>query len=284
MNDSFLTWLHTVQLSFIHFLHQWRSESVDTFFRSMAFFDTTFFAFLVVAVVWYGISWRWGLSLALLLVTSDTTNFLLKELFQQPRPATLDPSVGLMPFSHYSFPSGGAQQAALLFGAIGSWAKRRSVWIACLLMIFFIGFTRVFLGAHFPTDVLGSWTVAALLIALFNCLYLPIVTWFNGLSAVKQWLVAILFSLFPYLAIPIAIYAKVSLFTCMLLAGFLLAQKFDLLWEPKSTKQRFCGAVVAVMGVAFLQLVPLGLAKMIKKMALALWISFGASALFRFCK
>lgn len=282
MDDSFLTWLYTVQLSFIHFLHQWRSESVDTFFRSMAFFDTVFFAFLVVAAVWYGISWRWGLSLALLLVTSDTTNFLLKELFHQPRPATLDPSVGLMPFSHYSFPSGGAQQAALLFGALASWAKKRSVWIACLLMILYISFTRVFLGAHFPTDVMGSWIVAAILITLFNRLCDPVSRWFNSLSTVSQWLVAILFSLFPYLAIPISIYVQVSFFTFALLAGFLFAKKRDLLWEPKSAKQRLFGTVFAVAGVIFLQLVPFGFAKMIKKMAIALWISCGASAFFRF--
>ncbi len=86
---------------------------------------------------------RAGLAMALALgLYMITGHFLLKPLFARPRP------------NGYSFPSGHTSSA---FAA--AWAlfrNDRQLGIPALVLAAFIGFTRLYLYVHFPTDVLGG--------------------------------------------------------------------------------------------------------------------------------
>lgn len=80
-------------------------------------------------------------------------NNALKALFARPRPEVfdhLDYSWGL------SFPSGHAAQNACLWALIVLLADRRLVWVAAPLVCA-IGLSRVVLGVHWPSDVIGGW-------------------------------------------------------------------------------------------------------------------------------
>lgn len=68
----------------------------------------------------------------------------------------------------YSFPSIHASNSIVMFGTITTVMRRR--WIRVLLLIFplLIGFSRPFLGVHYPTDVIVGWALGCL--ALFIAL------------------------------------------------------------------------------------------------------------------
>jgi len=91
---------------------------------------------------------------------------LLKDVFQRPRP-------DLVPYSAYasgtSFPSGHSMMAAVTYLTLGallarSHERKRLKAYFLLVAIFLtlaVGVTRVYLGVHWPTDVLAGWTAGA---------------------------------------------------------------------------------------------------------------------------
>lgn len=89
---------------------------------------------------------------------------LLKFAFARARP---DIVPHLVEVSSASFPSGHAMNsamvyltgAALLASAERDWRVRGFLVTAALVLTLAIGFSRVFLGVHFPTDVLGGWAI-----------------------------------------------------------------------------------------------------------------------------
>jgi membrane-associated phospholipid phosphatase len=83
-------------------------------------------------------------------------------LVQRPRPTTVD---WMTTAGGYAFPSGHTMAATLGAGAL-AWAVTRHmsrrmargfVWAAVVLYAGMIGWTRVWLGVHWPLDVVGSW-------------------------------------------------------------------------------------------------------------------------------
>lgn len=67
----------------------------------------------------------------------------------------------------YSFPSGHSANASTLYGALAAHEKKRKLlWVLAIVLPLLVGFSRVFVGAHFPTDVLCGWLIGALIVAL----------------------------------------------------------------------------------------------------------------------
>lgn len=99
----------------------------------------------------------------------------LKLLIARPRPQLWAPLIGP---SDYAFPSGHAMASAAFYPLLASVlahrgvaGRRRLLYIAAGLSGF-IGLGRVYLGVHWPTDVLAGWTLGAAL-ALIAIRLLP---------------------------------------------------------------------------------------------------------------
>jgi undecaprenyl-diphosphatase len=94
----------------------------------------------------------------------------LKFWFQRVRPA---PFFGSEPMT-YSFPSGHALFSLCFYGGLAIVASRSiqspvmktGIWIATILLVLAIGGTRIYLGVHYPSDVLGGYLVAIAWIAI----------------------------------------------------------------------------------------------------------------------
>jgi undecaprenyl-diphosphatase len=126
-------------------------------------------AFIVVMMCGLFLCLRRRGEAVLLLVASGgglaLTN-LLKDLFHQDRPPlTAEQLAGL----NASFPSGHAMLSATVYltlGAlIGHFAERRLIRLyilgVAILLTVMIGLSRIYLGLHWTTDVLGGWCVGA---------------------------------------------------------------------------------------------------------------------------
>ena len=67
----------------------------------------------------------------------------------------------------YSFPSGHSTNAVTAYGSLAAHEKKRKLfWALAVVLPLLVGFSRVFVGAHFPTDVLCGWLLGALIVAL----------------------------------------------------------------------------------------------------------------------
>ena len=121
---------------------------------------------LIAAAVFLVRGWRRG---ALLVVVTIAGAWLLdtglKLLFARARP---EPFYDYYPApSSYSFPSGHALFSVFFFGGLAVLLTHRlnnrvaqvTVWLIALVIILLIGSSRVYLGVHYPTDVVGGYAM-----------------------------------------------------------------------------------------------------------------------------
>ena len=108
--------------------------------------------------------WRRALFVTLASFGAWFINAALKQLFQRPRP---DVVPHLREIMTMSFPSGHALQSAVVYLTLGALlmqiAKRRLTKLYCMsvamLATVLVGASRVYLGVHYPTDVLAGWLI-----------------------------------------------------------------------------------------------------------------------------
>ena len=117
----------------------------------------------------------YGMGFALLAMGANT---LLKHFIHRTRPDTL--YVSNMYFQTSSFPSGHAFGAAVMCGLLAALAIKYvsapySYWTAAALIVFalLVGISRVYVGAHYPTDVIAGWLLGGIVVALIMIFVKP---------------------------------------------------------------------------------------------------------------
>lgn len=119
---------------------------------------------------------RWRAALYLMTATAGAAIFVagVKRVIQRPRPVSIYDGL-----AEYSFPSGHACMSVVLYGFLAmlliqasSPAWRRTIAFATLLLIAMISFSRLYLGAHWLSDVAAGIAFGIAWIALLTILYL----------------------------------------------------------------------------------------------------------------
>ena len=127
---------------------------------------------------------RAAVVLAVAALGAEGIDQILKLLFSRPRP---EPFFGLASPITHSFPSGHAMVSCCFFGVLAAilaargapWArsrlKRMAIFAAAAILVALMGFSRVYLGFHYPTDVLAGYAAAAIWLVLVRAVY-PVFT------------------------------------------------------------------------------------------------------------
>jgi membrane-associated phospholipid phosphatase len=136
------------------------------------------FFLLIMPAVYWCIDSGLGFRLGLMLMTSNAFNSLFKLAFHSPRPFWYAAEIQARASeASFGMPSGHAQTAAALWGMLAASFRRRWATIAVTLIVFLIGFSRLYLGMHFISDVIAGWLIGGLLLLAFIKLEKPIGNW-----------------------------------------------------------------------------------------------------------
>ena len=153
-------------------VHEWASLAMTVIARSLTALGSPIFLsvlFAIAMLAFYRLEWkRPAITVAEVMAGAIVCNIGLKSLIQRARP---EPFFGKEP-SSYSFPSGHALYSLCFYGVIASVlaahaperAARIGIWGAAALLIVGIGLSRVYLGVHYPSDVIAGYLGAAFVI------------------------------------------------------------------------------------------------------------------------
>lgn len=186
-------------------LQQWDNEWIVQFFKMITRLGYVEFFMVSLIVIIFGVHFRKGFILLLIVMWTAAVTLVLKDTFDLPRPymverdvmifdeevntdmALLDdadatyffellPQATMDYFDNqpipYGFPSGHTSIAVAFWGALILLFRRRWLSILCVSLIFLIPFSRIYLGVHFIADVVGGYFVGVIMLFAFYRLVL----------------------------------------------------------------------------------------------------------------
>jgi membrane-associated phospholipid phosphatase len=125
----------------------------------LSFMGTKWFYLVALCAVYWCLDRRNGVRIGATLLVSAFMNGWLKLVTAEPRPYDFDQSVGMAREPTFGFPSAHAQNSAVFWGTATKLSKVWWLRVAAIGLPFLIGLSRIYLGVHFPTDVLAGWAI-----------------------------------------------------------------------------------------------------------------------------
>ncbi len=134
------------------------------------------FSVIIAAILFFVQRRRLAALFIVLLMTTGLVSQMYKVLIARQRPADILSDVT---YFGYAFPSGHALAATLFYGflafciihATRRWWIQVAIFCFAALLIVLIGLSRIFIGAHWFSDVIGGWLLGGSLLSFFIALF-----------------------------------------------------------------------------------------------------------------
>ena len=136
----------------------------------------TVFTICVVLILLFQKKYPLALFVAITIVTGAGFNGLLKWIFKRDRPDI----EALIQQGGYSFPSGHSMSSFIFYGSLAfilfrALDRKRYKWVSIIvvaILVLLIGLSRVYLGVHYPSDILGGFTAGGAWLTLCITIYM----------------------------------------------------------------------------------------------------------------
>lgn len=184
---AFFGWERLTQIDYqiSHYFYEWHRSGLTTIMTVITHLGDkitqTLVTVLTVALLFILKKWRVALWYGFTILGGALLlNGTIKEFYARVRPSQIDP---LVEIGGYSFPSGHSMGAVIVYGGLlflilrSIRSSRLKVFLSVItfMMILSIGLSRIYLAVHFPSDVIGGFSLGlswlALSIALFGLKY-----------------------------------------------------------------------------------------------------------------
>jgi len=161
------------QIEFLRLLEGIRTDFLIGFFESITMLAEETLMIFAVVTLWFAVDKRIAQKLFFVTAFSLGVNGIIKNFVKMPRPFA-DGKVSCVrehTATGYSFPSGHTQNFATWSTLIALKIKKLSVWIVTVMLILLVAFSRMFLGAHYPMDVIAGALLGVLFATVGNAIF-----------------------------------------------------------------------------------------------------------------
>ena len=163
------------ELDFLKLLESMRTDILDKLFEIITLLGEETLIILFVVAIWFAVDKKLAQQVFFVTATSLGVNGIIKNFAQVPRPFTKGVScVRVDTATGYAFPSGHTQGFATWSSFLATRFKR--VWLGILagVLIVAVAFSRLYLGAHYPSDVIVGAALGVGISLLGNYLFLRV--------------------------------------------------------------------------------------------------------------
>ncbi len=181
--------LHLFEIPWIILLQTHRTWML--FLRGASYLGAEVF-YLIIPALFLGFNRRIGIRFIALFALCNAVTNTLKLRLHWPRPDWVDSRIiSLSPIgSSYAMPSGHALLATALWLYLALEFRRRWSLAAATGIILIVCVSRVYLGVHFPSDVLAGASIGLVLLAVFRCLWPRLEPFLEALDGARVILVS----------------------------------------------------------------------------------------------
>jgi len=285
--EALLDWGVTVILRFQQF-----SPTLDLPFKAFTLMGEEVFFTLLIFFLYWCIDRSTGVRLAILFLLSGYVNTVVKVLADQPRPFQYESQVRkLFQASGGGLPSGHTQNTVVIWGELAFRFRKMWLWMITLLLMVLVPISRVYLGLHFPTDLVGGYLLGFSILLLYRWLEPGAAAWLKSQGLAWQLSMALALPALMILLFPSddknGLIAGATLMGMG--AGFVLEQHFvefqsgGIWW--KQVVRFLLGAAILFalwsgLDGAFCGLEPEPLFRIVRYALVGLWGGFGAPLAF----
>lgn len=147
-----------IQIQILQYLEQMRTETLTLLMTVITMMAETLFISSIVAALYWCVDKTKSKRLAWMIFCSTGINGVVKNIIKMPRPfqvGVVSP-IRVQTATSYSFPSGHTQAATSFWGGSMIVLKSKPViWLGSI-MIALTGLSRMYLGVHWPMDIVGG--------------------------------------------------------------------------------------------------------------------------------
>ncbi len=278
-------------IAVVHWFQQF-SPGLDLPFKALTFLGDLEFFLLFMPLLYWCIDRRSGARLLVLFLFSAYINSIAKLFASQPRPFEYNSGVkALVHAGGGGFPSGHTQGAVVVWGFIAARVKKLNMWLLAGFLMIFIPLSRLYLGVHFPTDLLGGYLIGAALLTAY-LRFAPKIEAGLVKSGIR-WQMAAAIGLPAGLILLSPTDARYAVTAGSVLLGFAPGMIVERRWvrfrcggsKLRRSLRFVVGMVVVValwagLKVAFSTLTPAAFFQIVRYALVGLWCSWGAPWLF----